>query len=117
LQKGPGTEQLRTVADLFAVTDLTSRLDEASGPFMDTAAVMKNLDLVVTADTSVAHLAGALGVRVWVALPHAGDWRWLADCDDSPWYPSMRLYRQSEPGNWQPVFERIAIQVKNSYSP
>jgi len=62
--------------------------------FMDAAAVMKNLDLVVTVDTAVAHLAGALGVPVWVLLPFAPDWRWLLEREDSPWYPTMRLFRQ-----------------------
>src|SRR5262249_38603289 len=100
--------QLAGVADLFPVTDLGSRLDETGGAFMDTAAVMKNLDLVVTSDTAAAHLAGALGVPVWVALPFIPDWRWLLDREDSPWYPSMRLFRQTERGNWAEVFERIA---------
>lgn len=67
---------------------------------MDTAAVM-NADLIITSDTSIAHLAGALGVRVWVALPFAPDWRWLLDHSDSPWYPTMRLFRQKSPGDWR----------------
>jgi tetratricopeptide (TPR) repeat protein len=104
LQKGPGTEQLREMADGFDVTDLGSRLDD----FGDTAAVMKNLDLVITADSSPAHLAGALGVPVWVALPYASDWRWLLEREDSPWYPTMRLFRQSRWGDWDGVFDRIA---------
>jgi Flp pilus assembly protein TadD len=108
LQKGPGTEQLAGVADLFPVTDLGSRLDETAGAFMDTAAVMKNLDLVVTSDTAIPHLAGALGVPVWVPLPLVPDWRWLLEREDSPWYPTMRLFRQTERGNWTEVFERIA---------
>jgi tetratricopeptide (TPR) repeat protein len=111
LQKGPGTEQLAGVADHFPVTDLGSRLDETAGAFMDTAAVMKNLDLVVTSDTVIPHLAGALGVPVWVALPLAPDWRWLLGREDSPWYPTMRLFRQTERGNWTEVFERIAGEL------
>jgi len=107
LQKGIGTEQLAAVRDLFPVTDFAAELDERSGPFMDTAAVMKNLDLVITSDTAAAHLAGALGVPVWVALPSVPDWRWLLDRSDSPWYPTMRLFRQRERGNWQGVFEEI----------
>jgi ADP-heptose:LPS heptosyltransferase len=74
---------------------------------MDTAAIMKNLNLVVTSDTSVAHLAGALGVRVWVALPFVPDWRWMLDRGDSPWYPTMRLFRQQKPGDWTGLFEEI----------
>ncbi len=73
----------------------------------DTAAVMRNLDLVVAIDTSLAHLAGALAVPVWVPLPSAPDWRWLVDREDSPWYPTMRLFRQTVGGSWESVFERI----------
>jgi ADP-heptose:LPS heptosyltransferase len=103
LQKGVGTEQLAEVRDLFPVTELGSRLQDLT----DTAAVMKNLDLVITSDTAPAHLAGALGVPVWVALPFAPDWRWLLGRSDNPWYPTMRLFRQKERGNWQSVFEEI----------
>jgi ADP-heptose:LPS heptosyltransferase len=74
---------------------------------MDTAAIMMNLDLVITSDTAVPHLAGALGIPVWVALPFAPDWRWLLDRCDSPWYPTMRLFRQKQRGNWHDVFEEI----------
>src|SRR5271166_368583 len=104
LQKGPGAEQLAAVTDRFPVTDLGRRLDD----FMDTAAVLKNLDLVISVDTAIAHLAGALGIPVWVALPFVPDWRWLMDREDSPWYPSMRLFRQTRPGQWEDVFHHIA---------
>jgi tetratricopeptide (TPR) repeat protein len=112
LQKGPGSEQLAAVAGQWPVTDLGARLDEAAGPFMDTAAVMKNLDLIVTSDTSIPHLAGALGVPVWVALAKIPDWRFLMEREDSPWYPSMRLFRQERAGDWGPVFQRIAQAVQ-----
>jgi hypothetical protein len=108
LQKGPGREQLPAIPGRLPVTDLGGQLDETTGAFMDTAAVMKNLDLVITSDTAIAHLAGALGVPVWVALNDVPDWRWLLDREDSPWYPTMRLFRQSRPGQWADVFERIA---------
>ena len=75
--------------------------------FADTAAVIGQLDLVISVDTAVAHLAGALGKPVWVVLPHPGDWRWMMGRDDSPWYPTMRLFRQSTPGDWGPVFGAI----------
>jgi hypothetical protein len=111
LQRGAGTEQLPHVASLFPVTDLGSWIDAGCGAFMATAAVMKCLDLIITCDTAIAHLAGALAMPVWVALPFAAEWRWLRGRDDSPWYPTMRLFRQSEPGNWSQVFERIANEV------
>jgi hypothetical protein len=78
------------------------------GSFLDTAALMMSLDLIVTCDTSVAHLAGALGRPVFVALPAVADWRWLTGRDDTPWYPTMRLFRQDKPGDWGGVFARIA---------
>jgi hypothetical protein len=108
LQKGPGEEQLRQAADQFPI----SGIEKYVANFPDTAAVMKNLDLVITVDTAITHLAGALGAPVWVALPFAPDWRWLLDREDSPWYPTMRLYRQKELGNWDEVFERIAADLR-----
>ena len=114
LQKGPGSDQIAKVD--FPVLDLSGRLDETAGPFMDTAAVIRSLDLVVTADTAIAHLAGALGAPVWLALQFSPDWRWLRDRDDSPWYPTMRIFRQNAFGQWSGVFERIAeaIQARRS---
>jgi tetratricopeptide (TPR) repeat protein len=106
LQKGFGREQVHGAG--FPVTDLGGRLDEAHGAFMDTAAVLKNLDLVITSDTVIAHLAGALGVPVWVAVPFLPDWRWLLEREDSPWYPTMRLFRQAQPGRWDEVFQLLA---------
>ena len=82
-------------------------LDAGPDAFVDTAAVMMNLDLVITADTSIAHLAGALGVPAWVALKHVPDWRWLTARADSPWYPTMRLFRQESDGDWQSVFRQM----------
>jgi tetratricopeptide (TPR) repeat protein len=111
LQKGEGAEQLRAAAKYLPVTDLGERLDETAGAFMDTAAVMKNLDLVITSDTATAHLAGALGVPVWVVLALGADWRYLLYRQDSPWYPTMRLFRQRRLGDWDEVFERVASEV------
>lgn len=107
LQKGPGTEQLRNVARKFQVHELEG-LDAEGGAFLDTAAVMQGLDLVITADTATAHLAGALRVPVWVALAQIADWRWLRERADTPWYPTMRLFRQIKLGDWEEVFARIA---------
>ena len=72
---------------------------------------MKNLDLVISVDSSPAHLAGALGVPVWVPLPSACCWRWLTQREDSPWYPTMRLFRQTSFGDWSDVFERMAREL------
>ncbi len=80
--------------------------------FMETAALIANLDLVITVDTAVAHLAGGLGVKTWVMLPLSPDWRWILGRDDSPWYPSMTLYRQTEVGDWTSVIERIARDLR-----
>jgi Tfp pilus assembly protein PilF len=107
LQKGPGTEKLEEISGRFAVTDLGDQLDD----FMDTAAVVQHLDLVITPDTSLAHLAGALGVPVWIALPFASDWRWLLDREETPWYPTMRLFRQRRWGDWDDVFKRMAQEL------
>jgi hypothetical protein len=108
LQKGVGVEQLAKVP--FVVEQLGNALD-ADAPFCDTAAVIKNLDLVITSDSAVAHLAGALGAPVWVALPFDADWRWQADKEDSQWYSTMRLFRQSARGDWPGVFARLKDAV------
>jgi hypothetical protein len=84
--------------------------------FSDTAALVDALDLVISVDTSVAHLAGALGKRTWLLLPHNPDWRWMLDREDSPWYPTMRLYRQQTEGNWRSVFERVAADLRREFS-
>ena len=110
LQK-ENNEQLANVADRFVVLDLGRQLDGGTGAFMGTAAAMKHLDLVVTCDTAVAHLAGALGMPAWVLLPYSADWRWLLDRDDSPWYPTLRLFRQKKRGDWAEVFHRVSQEI------
>jgi tetratricopeptide (TPR) repeat protein len=117
LQKVFGLDQVKPLRHRFQVAELGGDWDPAGGEFADTAAVMKNLDLVVTVDTAVAHLAGAVGVPVWLALSTLVDWRWLLDREDSPWYPSMRLYRQKHQGDWDPVFERMAADLKAKLAP
>lgn len=112
LQKGEGSEQLKDSGRRFDVLDLSSRLDETSGAFMDTAAVMKHLDLVVTCDSSLAHLAGALGAPTWIALALSPDWRWLLERDDTPWYPTVRLFRKTSIGDWSEVFGRMAAALE-----
>ena len=79
---------------------------------MDTAAIMHNLDLVISSDTSIAHLAGALGLPTWVPLPFSPDWRWLLDRSDTPWYPTMRLFRQKSTGDWQGAFVEIKAALR-----
>jgi hypothetical protein len=104
LQKGHGLDQIERVSDRFPVTDLGPRLED----FVETAAVMLNLDLIISADSSPAHLAGALGVPIWMCLPYISDWRWMTGREDSPWYPSMRLFRQRQFGDWNELFSRLA---------
>jgi tetratricopeptide (TPR) repeat protein len=88
-----------------------------AGPLLDdfseTAGLIANLDLVISVDTSVCHLAGALGVPTWTILDFAADWRWLTDRHDSPWYPTMRLFRQAKIGEWKDVFERVAVDLQS----
>jgi hypothetical protein len=120
LQKGPGAEQLQMMKEEEgqgnekSTMDTVSSfvLDETVGAFVDTGAIMEQLDLVICSDSAVAHLAGALGVPVWLALPLVPDWRWLLDREDSPWYPSMRLFRQTRCDQWDDVFERVTAELK-----
>jgi hypothetical protein len=108
LQKGFGTEQL---ADLPDVELLGEDFDSGPDAFVDSAAVMECLDLVITLDSALAHLAGALGRPVWVALKRVPEWRWLLDRSDSPWYPGMRLFRQKTDGDWTGVFAEMQSQM------
>ena len=108
LQKGDGLEQLDTLPSGMAVERLGADFPK---DFSDTAAAMEAMDLIITCDTSVAHLAGALGRPTWVALRYGSDWRWLADRADSPWYPGMRLFRQPSYGDWESLFGQIAAQL------
>lgn len=98
----------RSQIESFGLLDLTAELRD----FADTAALISALDLVISVDTSVAHLTGALGKPCWVMLPFAGEYRWLHDRDDSPWYPGMRLFRQQRPNDWEEVAERIRTALQ-----
>ena len=80
--------------------------------YAETAALIANLDLVLTVDTSVAHVAGALGVPCWVMLPFAPDWRWMLGRDDTPWYASLRLFRQPRPGDWDAVIDAVDAALR-----
>ncbi len=108
LQKEHGLDQLAELGGRLRIETLGPDFDAGGDAFIDTAAAMPCLDLIVTSDTSIAHLAGALGRPVWVVLKSVPDWRWLLGRPASPWYPSMTLYRQSARGDWQGVFERVA---------
>ena len=108
LQKGPGREDLERVAMPPSFTDLGPEIAD----FADTAAIMTNLDLVISSCTGPAHLAGALGVPVWVVLPFSPDWRWLLRREDSPWYPTARLFRQTRVGDWAEVAGRVAEALR-----
>jgi hypothetical protein len=103
LQKGPAAEQVKTLPSGLALVDW---MDESTD-FADTAALVASLDLVITVDTAVAHLVGALGKPVWILSRYDGCWRWLKDRDDTPWYPTARLFRQSAPGDWDTVLKRV----------
>ena len=111
LQKGWGEEQLANLPPSMRVETLGVDFDAGADAFVDTAAAMACLDLVVACDTSVAHLAGALAVPVWIALKSDAEWRWLTGRADSPWYPTMRLFRQSRRGVWRDVFEAMAREL------
>jgi Flp pilus assembly protein TadD len=111
LQKGAGEEQLSLLPPSIRVETLGADFDAGPDAFVDTAAAMTCLDLIVTCDTSIAHLAGALAAPVWVALKSDAEWRWLTGRADSPWYPTMRLFRQSRRGVWRDVFEAMALEV------
>src|SRR3984957_12712521 len=111
LQKDAGEEQLSNLPASMRVETLGAEFDAGADAFGDTAAVMTCLDLIITCDTSIAHLAGALAVPVWVALKSDAEWRWLTERADTPWYPTMRLFRQMRRGVWSDVFEAMASEV------
>ncbi|TWT59172.1 tetratricopeptide repeat protein [Allorhodopirellula solitaria] len=111
MQFGHGVEQLDQVDFADRILRLPDSLDQAAGKFIDTAAVLCNLDALVTTDTAIAHLAGALGVRTHLLLGRVPDWRWLTAGDTTDWYPSMIISRQSEFGHWQEPVERIGERL------
>ena len=111
LHKGEGEKQIEDIN--FDLTVLGNNFDNGEDAFVDTAAVMANCDLIITSDTAIAHLAGALGCRTWVVLKKIPDWRWMLDRNDSPWYPNMKLYRQKERDNWEEVFETIKKDLQS----
>jgi len=103
LQKGEAAEQLASLPNDLLV------LDGSSGErdLAETAALVATLDLVITTDTCIAHLAGAMGIPVWILLPHLADWRWMQETERTPWYPTARLFRQRTAGDWAEVIHRV----------
>jgi tetratricopeptide (TPR) repeat protein len=112
LQKMNGHDQLKDASYQLNIHDFGSELDEKHGRFMDTAAIIKNLDLVITVDTSISHFAAALGVPVWILLPNPADWRWMLDRTDTPWYPNVRLFRQPKFGDWKSVIQDVIAALQ-----
>ena len=113
LQKGEGAGQIWGLR----VETLGDDFDAENKAFLDSAAAMQALDLVITLDTSLAHLAGALGCEVWVALKFAPDWRWFLESSATPWYPQMRLFRQPAPGDWKSVFAQMQTKLRSLHLP
>lgn len=116
LQQRDGVEQLAALPEGMAIETLGPGVD-ADGAFVDTAAIMMSLDLVVSSDTAIPHLAGALGRPVWLAVKRVPDWRWLLGRADSPWYPTLRLFRQRRDGDWDGVFRAIAAALAARAAP
>jgi ADP-heptose:LPS heptosyltransferase len=112
LQKGDAAGQLAALPGDVCVCDGSSRDEDLA----DTAALVAGLDLVITTDTCVAHLAGAVNKPVWILLPHLADWRWMQETEASPWYPSARLFRQSRPGDWCEVLDRVIAALESRYA-
>jgi len=108
LQKGLRTADIQTIGAQALVQDIGSKLTD----FAETSALLPQLDLIVAVDTAVIHLAGALGVPAFVLIPFTPDWRWLRGRDDTPWYPTVRLFRQSKPRDWDSVFDRVRAAVQ-----
>ncbi len=116
LQKFDGVEQILEMPESFKVKTFGYDFDETNGRFMDTAALIDNLDLVLSVDTSIIHLAGGMGKKVWTLLPYSPDCRWDLDEHTTPWYNNMRLFRQQKPYDWQPVVARVKSALQRATS-
>jgi ADP-heptose:LPS heptosyltransferase len=113
LQKQPGSAEIDQMTFASRIERPTNDADTGAEALLDTAAIMMNLDLVVSVDTMAVHLAGALGRPAFVALRRVADWRWLADREDSPFYPATRLFRQPVHGDWKRTFDQIADAARS----
>jgi ADP-heptose:LPS heptosyltransferase len=107
LQKGEPAAEASDPPPEMQLVDWTAELND----FADTAALIQNLDLLITVDTAVAHLAGAMGKRVWLLIPFVPDWRWMLERSDSPWYPTIRSFRQKSAGDWEEVLGRVTEEL------
>jgi tetratricopeptide (TPR) repeat protein len=107
LQKGDAADQIAALGNDIFIYDGSSRDRDLA----ETAALLATLDLVITTDTCIAHLAGAMGKQVWILLPHLADWRWMQERETTPWYPTARLFRQSAPGDWSEVIDRVQREL------
>jgi len=112
LQKDPRPDDTAVLRERTDIIDLSAHLTD----FSETAALVSCLDLVITVDTSVAHLAGALGRPTWILLPQTPDWRWLLHRDDSPWYPTVRLFRQTETRDYAIVLDQVKTELRKLVS-
>lgn len=110
LQKGAAQNQVKDI--IYPYVDMNKFEFDKEGTFYDIAAIIKNLDLVITVDTSIAHLAGAMNKPVWTLVTYTPDWRWMLNRDDTPWYPSMRLFRQPSAGDWKTVFNNVKNELQ-----
>src|SRR5581483_7083608 len=108
LQVGERSAELATLSPAVRIVDLARELTD----FAETAAVLASLDLLITVDTAPAHLAGALGRPTWLLIARPADWRWMRDREDTPWYASLRLFRQERQGDWSPVIASVAAALE-----
>jgi len=114
LQKGFGTEQLQNCSFKNKFVKCQSQIN-STWDFLENAAIINNCDLIITTDTSIAHLAGGMGKSTWLLLKYIPEWRWGLEGESTFWYPSIKLFRQKERNNWQEVMERVAFQLKQSF--
>jgi hypothetical protein len=112
LQQVDGFDQIATCDFKDKLICFDEAFDKSHGAFMDSAAVIQQLDLIISVDTSVCHLAGAMGVPTWILLPTPTDWRWLRNRSDSPWYPSVRLFHKPTAGDWHTPMQAIVAAIK-----
>jgi ADP-heptose:LPS heptosyltransferase len=116
LQVNFDTKEIETIANKLKLTVFDNEFDKTHGAFMDSAAIIEHMDLIITIDSAIAHLAGALGKPAWLLLPYQTDWRWIANRTDSPWYPSMHIFKQPKPFDWEAVIEKVYDELRQKIS-